>query len=257
MSALLLLVAARHATDSYPVAANLPAPSVVAAPLSFSVSAITSAGFFGAAAPPAAAATEVGDGSLVLKGTIVTGDAVGSSAIIAMAGGRESWIRVGQTVTGNLRLASVDARFVLLDTPAGQKRLSMPQGLLSSLLGNGTAAWQRAAAALRPQKVRNSGIAVVGSALAGQIGIAIVRAPDGQVLGLKGATAARWGIKGLRADDLVTAIDGVPVDDFARNKFAFAQLSTMRPRRVMASRDGQAVALTGTQARRGSPSSRR
>jgi hypothetical protein len=206
---------------------------------------IAAAHLFGAAAAEEARPAAYGAGDLSLKGTFVSEVVAMEGAIIAVAGQADGLFRVGEQLKGNLRLIAVAVDHVLLEDGSVRHRLEMPRQLIASLLGTAVSRGVRAAGP-RPLGKRNAGLRVVSAQIAAEAGVQIVRGADGSVLGIRGAPVAKWAVKGLRADDVVTAIDGVPVDDYVRNPFAMNRFKQLKPLRIAATRDGEQFILTGS-----------
>jgi len=187
---------------------------------------------FGRAGPvPAAAAqpeslVETGS-ALELRGLVAGGDGSGL-AVIAGPGGQQVY-RVGDTLPGGERLAAVAARHVVIERDGRREKLSLPRQRLTSSLNGATTVRAPPApgAARRLPGIRgadaDAGAGGAVTALAGdslppqmqQLAGAVRVAPaSGRGFRVFPGSNSEWFERaGLRAGDVVTAVNGQPVAD--------------------------------------------
>lgn len=199
--------------------------------------------------------------SLILRGTLAERDPAGGLALIADAGNGERTFRVGEEVAPGARLAGVyPDRIVLRRDGGGEETLTLPRDRnlapaeivrpaparvtsATSPTATPTSAaikaptdWQQTVARLRQNPAELARRVQVVPVLEG-----------GKLAGVRlsaGADAALLNQLGLRPGDLVTAVNGTPVDSLARGQEIMASLGSARAVRVTVQRDGQPVDLS-------------
>jgi general secretion pathway protein C len=205
------------------------------------VAAITGAHLFGAA--PGAAAT--GEGApatripLVLTGTLAAKRPDEGIAILGPNPGAVKVYAVGDTVPGGAHLHAVYDDRVLLEYDGHLESLALlrerlGRGGLPSL-GTGTAPVERAVERVRRLMTDNPG--VLETVIRPQPVFA-----GGKLAGYRvypGSHVQAFTSLGLRAGDLVTAIDGTPLDDPSRSEEIFRTLGSSSEARVTVVRNGR------------------
>jgi general secretion pathway protein C len=220
------------------------APAAAPAGPAVDVGAIVNAHLFGVAGAPdaaagdpnAVAATQM---ALVLVGTIAHGDPARGYAIIGDSAATAKVYAVGKTVSGGTKLHAVYADRVILDRGGKLEALLLPK----KFTGGGTMA-----AAPLPQ----AGGSMLGQRLqelAAQNPGAITEIlrpqpvfADGQQRGYRvypGRNRQQFSQLGLMPGDLVTAINGTPLDDPARGMEILQSMNSASQVTVTVERNGQ------------------
>lgn len=228
---------------------------------------------FGNAPPqPAAGGAATSTLSLILRGTVADRDPKTGFAVIGTAGNGERAYRVGQEIVPGARLSGVYADRVVLLHGGAEETLKLPRetrlaptevmrptpatassrtrpGAASAtdasgtdvnpaLAGKAPTAWQQSLAHLRQnpdellQRVRIEPV-FDGARLGG---VRLSAASD--------ADAALMQQAGLRPGDVVTRVNGQPIDSLARGQQIVAGLGDAASARVTVTREGKPVELT-------------
>lgn len=207
--------------------------------------------------------------SLILRGTVAEADPKAGLAVIADAGGGERAWRVGDEVAPGTRLAAVypDRAVFLRDGLEEVLNLPRERGLApadivrptpATVAGRAAAgptpALPNAVPAARPSAgATPSGLQQTVAALRERPDELLRRVPvepvleGGKLAGVRlaaGADAALLGQVGLRPGDVVTRVNGQPVDSLARGREILASLGGAGTVRVTVLRDGQPAELT-------------
>jgi general secretion pathway protein C len=198
--------------------------------------------------------------ALILRGTVAERDPAAGLALIADAGNGERAFRVGEEVAPGARLASVHADHVVLRRDdGGEETLALPRErnlapaeivrptparttstaeavATPAAAAKAPADWQQTVARLRQNPAELARRLQVVPVLDG-----------GRLAGVRlsaGTDAVLLNQLGLRPGDLVTAVNGTPVDSLARGQEIMASLAGARAVRVTVQRDGQPVDLS-------------
>lgn len=207
---------------------------------------------------------------LILRGTLADRDPAAGIAVISGGGdGSERAFRAGETVAGGIRLARVYADRVVLSRDGVEETLALtrdrnldPGHLVRTSAGD---ARTSSSDATTPQSIAAAN-AAAASAAADRIAhappdwqqtvdrlrrnpdelarrVQIVPVMDGAKLtGVRvasGSDAALIGQLGLRSGDVVTTINGAPVDSIARGQQILESLRSASNARVTVLRDGK------------------
>lgn len=203
------------------------------------VPSILRANLFGQA--PAAAAAG-GDApltsmQLVLTGVVAADDEKLGLAMIGAAANSVELKKVGDPLPGGARLHAVHVDRVLLDRAGSIEALPLPE--LTAVTFTPAPPLPAAGAAVAMQRVEQ---AIRGNpSIIGQV---MHRTPvfvDGRLRGMRvtaGPNAAAFARLGLRNNDLVTAINGVELNDEARSRDVFDSLSGAGEARITVERNG-------------------
>lgn len=246
---LVVLLGIRAATLVAALAGGPSAPPMAAAPPPAAtrnvvdVPSILRANLFGQSAAPAGGDTPVTNMSLVLAGVIAASDETKGFAMLGTSPTDIKVYRVGATVPGGAVLHAVQVDRVLLDRGGTIEALLLPMRIASS-----------AAPAPAPVMTPNPGNSAArvqqvlrdNPALIGQI---IQRQPvlaEGKLRGMRvypGANAQAFSRLGLRAGDLVTAINGTTLEGQTRGEEIFNSLNGAAEARVTVVRNGSPLEL--------------
>ncbi|NCT69270.1 MAG: type II secretion system protein GspC [Rhodanobacteraceae bacterium] len=198
--------------------------------------------------------------ALILRGTVAERDPAAGLALIADAGNGERAFRVGEEVAPGARLVGVYPDRIVLrhdgveetltlprernlapaeivrPTPARVSSATSPVAPAAPATAQAPTDWQQTVARLRQNPAELARRVQVVPVLDG-----------GKLAGVRlsaGADAALLNQLGLRPGDLVTAVNGAPVDSLARGQEIMASLAGARAVRVTVQRDGQPVDLS-------------
>lgn len=234
-----------------PPAATAPAPRRALEPAA-DVLAIVQSHWFGEAQPEAEPAGDTPPDApvtrlnLQLRGTIAADEAGRSLAIIAEGGGKEHVYAVGDPVPGNATLHAVYTDRVLLRRAGQLETLPLPRAQEG---GGATAtAQRRRAATVQPATASN--LQQVISRNPARLTDIIRPQPvfrDGQQQGYRvypGRERQSFAQLGLRPGDMITQINGMPLDDPARGMEIFRSLGDATQVSVTVERNGQTQVLT-------------
>jgi len=226
-----------------PVPSGQPASSAPPAPAApaIDVGAIVSAHLFGVAGstdagtdPNAVAATQM---NLVLVGTIANSDPQLGYAIVGDSAATAKVYAVGKTITGGTKLHAVYPDRVILDRGGRLEALMLPK----KFTGGGVAA------APLPQGNPMLGQRLQQLAAQNPAAITEIIRPqpvfaNGQQRGYRvypGRNRQQFSRLGLMPGDLVTAINGTPLDDPARGMEILQSINTAAQVTVTVERNGQ------------------
>ncbi len=213
------------------------------------IPAIVSAHLFGIAAAPgasevdpsAAPATQM---SLVLVGTIAQTDPEKGLAILGESAATAKVYAVGKTVTGGTRLHSVYPDRVILDRGGKLEALMLPK----KFQGGGAPPPAVAAVPMRnPEPMLGDQIRTIATQNPAAVTEIIRPQPvfrDGQQRGYRvypGRNRQQFAKLGLMPGDLVTAINGTPLDDPARGMEILQSINSASEVTVTVERNGQSA----------------
>jgi general secretion pathway protein C len=235
------LLGAQRAPATGPAVAET--PQAPAAP-AIDVGAIANAHLFGVAGavdagssdPNAVAATQM---ALVLVGTIAHSDPARGYAIVGDSAASAKVYAVGKTITGGTKLHAVYADRVILDRGGKLEALLLPK----KYMGGGTVA----AAPLPQAGGPNLGQRLQELAAQNPAAITEIIRPqpvfaNGQQRGYRvypGRNRQQFTSLGLMPGDLVTAINGTPLDDPARGMEILQSMNSATQVTVTVERNGQ------------------
>jgi general secretion pathway protein C len=215
-----------------PVAPPLDIGALVNAHL-YGDAAVQNTGGDGANAPPSNA-------PLVLAGLLATSDPKEGMAIIGESAATAKVVPVGKAVVGGAMLHSVYTDRAVLDRNGTLESLMLPRrsaGGLAPPPPPPMAMSGNDATLDRMRKLVNDDPGVVGQVLRPQPVFA-----GGKMKGFRvypGANRQAFARIGLRAGDLVTAINGTPLDDKDRAQEIFSTLNSSTDARVSITRNGR------------------
>jgi general secretion pathway protein C len=200
----------------------------------FGNAAVTNAGGDGANAPPSSM-------PLVLAGVLATEDPKEGMAIIGESAAAARVVAVGQQVPGGAMLHSVYNDRVVIDRGGVLESVLLPKRMTGSLAAAPPppppVASTNDAALERMRKLVADDPAVIGQVMRPQPVFA-----GGKMRGFRvypGVNRQAFSRLGLRAGDLVTAINGTPLDDKDRAQEIFATLNSSTDARVSVTRNGR------------------
>ena len=218
----------------------------------------------GAAGGTSAAAAS----SLVLRGTFAGNDPASGIAVIAAAGEPERAVRAGEDVVPGVRLAEVHADRVVLSRNGVEETLVLPRdrNLAPADVVRPTPG-RASSRTPSPARAGNAPVPATATTTAAPGGdvrqalarlrrdpaelarrVQVVPVMDGtRMAGVRlaaGADAALLGQLGLEPGDVVTAVNGLPVDSLARGQDIMAGLANARSVRVTVQRGGTPTDLT-------------
>jgi general secretion pathway protein C len=221
------------------------------------VQSIVSAHFFGVAAPSQAQATDANNApnttmTLVLAGTIATDDPKHGLAIIGETAANAKVYSVGEAVNGGATLHAVYTDRVLLDRGGSIEALALPRQALAGAGRPATSNLQAPAGAVASTQ---------GAALAENVRRLVANDPgvvseimrpqqvfqNGQMRGFRvypGRNRAQFSKLGLQPGDLVTSVNGTPLDDPQRGNEIFRTIGTSDSVRVTIERNGKSQEIT-------------
>ena len=211
---------------------------------------------------------------LTLHGTVADRDGQGGYALIADANGIEHSYRVGDRIQSGVTLKAVRADHVILDHDGNNERLDLPRESLDSapavrplanaggtLTNNPVAQRGRAAGAGETTPIYVAPRIASGRVDWHKVQSQFQQDParaiaqwniqpvfdNGQIRGVRLAGAAADPLlagSGLRAEDVVTAVNGTPLDSVARSQQLFSQLQNARQAQLTVLRDGRSQTVT-------------
>ncbi len=225
-----------------PAAAIAPAPPL-------DIGSLVSAHLFGSAAVQAsgdAANAPVSSAPLVLAGLLATDDPQQGMAIIGESAPAAKVVSVGKQVPGGARLHSVYPDRAIIDRNGALESVFLPRRtsggpapppapLPTADSGSNEAALDRMRRLVADQP------GLIGQVMRPQPVFA-----GGKMRGFRvypGANRQAFARMGLRAGDLVTAINGTPLDDKDRAEEIFGTLSSSADARVSITRNGRSQEL--------------
>ena len=222
--------------------ASLPAPEAVAPPAVrnvVDVPSILRANLFGQS-PPAAGTAPVTSMALVLGGVIADMDEKRGFAMLGTSATDIKLYRVGETVPGGARLHAVLVDRVLLDRGGALETLLLPRRIDASA----PPPFAVAAAGQPMQRVQQA--IRDNPALINQVSQRQPVLADGRLRGIRvypGSNAQAFTRLGLRAGDMVTAINGTTLEGQTRGEEIFNSLNGAAEARVTVVRNGSTLDL--------------
>lgn len=208
-----------------------------APPARFNLQGLLAANLFGMAGPQAGGANApLSQAPLVLAGVVADADPRRGMALVGSSASDVHLVKVGGALPGGSTLAEVHRDRILINTGAGFESVLLPR--------------QAPPGAAQPTS------APTAAAAPQSLGSLLQQAPDlipgiirpqvvvegGKQLGFRaypGPNRQAFDKLGLRAGDLVTAINGTPLSDPAVGRELFANLGAAAVARVTVSRDGR------------------
>jgi general secretion pathway protein C len=190
----------------------------------------------GANAPPSSM-------PLVLAGVLATSDPKEGMAIIGESAPTAKVVSVGHQVPGGAMLHSVYPDKAIIDRGGALESVLLPKrsaGTLAPLpppVGDAVAPVNNDAMIERMRRLVNEDASVIGQVVRPQPVFA-----GGKMRGFRvypGANRQAFARMGLRAGDLVTAINGTPLDDKDRAQEIFSTLNSSTDARVTVTRNGR------------------
>jgi general secretion pathway protein C len=230
-----LLVTSLSGTPAAATGPIPPAPAVTRNVVD--IPSILRANLFGQSTPVAGAAP-VTSMALVLAGVIAASDEKLGFAMLGTSSADIKVYRVGATVPGGVRLHAVHVDRVMLDRGGTIEALMMPQRASTGLAPAPVpvAAPAPTASVERVQQIMRENPGIIGQVIQRQAVFA-----DGKLRGMRvfpGPNAQAFNRLGLRAGDLVTAINGTALDDQTRSNEVFNTLSGAADARITVMRNG-------------------
>ena len=222
---------------------------------------------FGQVPGTAGGASAAAASSLVLRGTFAGSDPASGIAVIAAAGEPERAVRAGEDVVAGVRLAEVHADRVVLSRNGVEETLVLPRDrnfapadVVRPTPGRASSRTAAPAGAGSAPATGSSGSAAPASDAQQTLArlrrdpaelarrVQVVPVMDGtRMAGVRlaaGGDAALLGQLGLQPGDVVTAVNGLPVDSLARGQDIMAGLANARSVRVTVQRGGTPTELT-------------
>jgi general secretion pathway protein C len=231
-------------------AGRAPAPGVIAAAsrvqrAPVDIAAITNTHLFGVAPTPAA-----GNGAnapqtsmpLVLTGVIAANDPRDGLAILGPSVASTKVYAVGDNIPGSARLHAVFADHVLLERDGHLEALALPRQLIGNTAPPSLSAAPTSPVIDRMRELVSRDPGIIGDIMRPEPVFA-----GGKQQGFRvypGRDREAFVRLGLRPGDLVTAIDGTPLDDPARGEQILSTLGSSSEAHVTILRNGQQQDLT-------------
>jgi general secretion pathway protein C len=230
---------------------NVPPPEPAAAPVSgppaqaVDIGSIVNAHLFGQANAPAAGSTDPNSVAatqmpLVLVGTIANTDPTLGYAIIGESAAAAKVYAVGKTITGGTKLHSVYPDRAILDRGGKLEALLLPKKFTGG--GMSAAAPPPAGAPMLGDRLRDlasNNMGAITDILRPQPVFA-----NGQQRGYRvypGRNRAQFNRLGLLPGDMVTAINGTPLDDASRGMEILQTMNTASSVTMTVERNGESV----------------
>lgn len=232
------------------------APASTAPARRIDLAALVNAHLFGVPSAPSAAGSGEAPPttmSLVLAGVLAQADPEKGYAIVGETAAAAKLYAVGDSIPGGARLHSVYGDRVLIDRGGTIESLPLPRQSTGAPLPTPSAGQAPAVSAENPvfermRRVFDENPSAVGDIMRPQPVFAQGRQRGYRVY--PGRNRAAFVQLGLRPGDLVTAINGTPLDDPARGMEIFRTIGSQPEVRVTISRNGrqQDLVLNMTQA---------
>jgi general secretion pathway protein C len=229
---------------------STPSPAVIVAAsrarrAPIDIAAITNSHLFGVAPAPAA-----GNGAnapqtsmpLVLTGVIAANDPRDGLAILGPSVAATKVYAVGDNIPGGARLHAVLTDHVLLERDGRLESLALPRQLAGNAPPPSLAAAPTEAPIARMQELVSRDPGIIGDIMRPEPVFA-----GGKLQGFRvypGRDPRAFGRLGLQPGDLVTAIDGTPLDDPSRGEQILHTLGSSSEARVTVLRNGKQQDLT-------------
>ena len=245
--AAIVLTDAFGARSATPTAAVTPGPGTAASNKGYDLAGLLNAHLFGAA--PSASSANASDApatsqQLVLAGVLAAEDPKRGFAIIGATAQAAKVFSVGETLPGGAKLDSVYSDRALLEVNGQIEALLLPRQ--PSLGGTVTPVAVTGAASGtvidRMRQIVQQDPGLITDIIRPQQVMA-----QGKQIGLRvypGRNPAAFNRLGLRPGDLVTAINGTPLDDPGRGDEIFRTLGSAAEARVTVMRNGRQSELT-------------
>ena len=179
--------------------------------------------------------------ALVLAGVLAVPDPQKGMAIIGPSAGAAKLYAVGSAVPGGVRLHAVYPDRVLLDRNGVIESLLLPKHL-SAIAQVPTSALQSPAQRLVAM-AQNGGSGLLGGLVRAQAVFSGGKLSGYRIFPGGRTNVAAFTQLGLRPGDLVTAVNGTPLDDPNRGNEILQTLSSMGSANVTVQRNGQALDL--------------
>jgi general secretion pathway protein C len=229
------------ADSSLPAPATAPAAGPVAQVVD--VGSIVNAHLFGEASAPAAGSTDPNSVAatqmpLVLVGTIANTDPTLGYAIIGESSATAKVYSVGKTITGGTKLHSVYPDRAILDRGGKLEALLLPK----KFTGGGMSAGAPTGGPMLGDRLRDlasSNMTAITDILRPQPVFA-----NGQQRGYRvypGRNRAQFNRLGLLPGDMVTAINGTPLDDASRGMEILQTMNTASSVTMTVERNGESI----------------
>jgi general secretion pathway protein C len=204
---------------------------------------ILRANLFGQSAPgPGAVNAPVTNLQLTLNGVIADTDEKRGFALLTAPGTNTRVYKVGDALPGGARLHAVQVDRVLLDRGGTIEALPLPPRNAQLLTASTPPPAVQAAPLERMQQAMRDRPGLLGQVIQRQAVFA-----EGRLRGMRvypGPDAAAFDRLGLRPGDLVTAINGSPLDDQSRSAEVFSTLGNSAEAHVTVVRNGTQQELT-------------
>jgi general secretion pathway protein C len=229
---------------------SAPAPATIAAAsrvqrTPVDVASITNTHLFGVAPAPAVGNANAPQTSmpLVLTGVIAANDPQGGLAILGPSAASTKVYEVGDNIPGGARLHAVYSDHVLLERDGSIESLALPRELAGNAPAPSlTAAPTEAPLIQRMQQLVSRNPGIIGDIMRPEPVFA-----GGKQQGFRvypGRDRQAFSRLGLQPGDLVTAIDGTPLDDPARGEEILRTLGSSSEAHVTVLRNGRQQDLT-------------
>jgi general secretion pathway protein C len=218
--------------------APLPSPSTAATRNVVDIPSILRSNLFGQGAVAGSGNAPVTSMALTLAGVVADLDEKLGFAMLGTSAADIKFYRVGETLPGGARLHAVFVDHVLLDRGGTIETLPMPPRVgAGGPIGAPVAASapSSTASAEQLQQLVRENPGIIGQVIRHQAVLA-----DGRLRGMRvypGANAQAFSRLGLRPGDLITAINGTPLEDQARGNEIFNTLNGSAQARVTVTRN--------------------
>ena len=185
--------------------------------------------------------------NLKLHGAVMSTDPTAAHAIISESGKGNEVYFVGDAIPGGAKLHEVQSRLVILNRGGVLETLKLPE------LTKGTSLARTPTSSARrsfgPRSVRDNSGDSAPDTIARFTDIVRPQPymPNGKLKGYRlypGRDRKRFAAIGLRPGDLVTNINGVPLNDMAQGMSMFQSMGEVTQLTVTLERNGQAQVLT-------------
>lgn len=185
----------------------------------------------------------------VLKGTVATTENDNGLAIVEYRGDDKVYL-IGDSIASGIELKQVHAQHVILLRNGEQLRLSLPKAGADGGSSSSRSSNRRAAAQNRGRPTRREAAPVGNSrAVTAKLGDMMRPQPvfqDGKQVGYRvypGRKREQFKALGLKAGDLITELNGTPLDDPSRGLEIFRSLGESSQVAVTIERNGAQTSL--------------
>ena len=230
-----------NSADSRAPALTQPGRGAVASSPVLRLDTIINAHLFGEARSSALEDAPQTSAALVLAGVLAVPDPQKGMAIIGPSAGAAKLYAVGSAVPGGVRLHAVYPDRVLLDRNGVIESLLLPRHL-SAIAQAPVSALQSPAQRLAAM-AQNGGSGLLGGLVRAQAVFSGGKLSGYRIFPGGRTNVAAFTQLGLRPGDLVTAVNGTPLDDPNRGNEILQTLSSMGSANVTVLRNGQAQDL--------------